>query len=220
MLRGSPLFWVGLTYSCLALAIPSNVQAQNLTVERWIDLFVSLCVGSGSTTTVSGTIRSDQNNGSLTLNDIGPDNQVAGAVTISKKDFRLLSDGIDSKISTLQASEADKVRDCLAPVRQQVLYAMVNPIRGEMSILSPYENELIKVLSQETGMFGAIGKDVPYEKLRQVTGYSEIRTRVTLRYLKLKGMVVNVADVGPSLPDNTSLTEKGDEYSLIMGYTQ
>jgi hypothetical protein len=149
MLRESVLFRILLTCYCLALSSPSNAQTQSLTVERWIDLFVSLCVGSGSTTTVSGTIRSDQNSGSLTLNDIGPDNQIAGAVTINKQDFKLLSEGIDSKISSLQASEADKVRDCLAPVRQQVLYAMANPIRGAMSILSPYENELIRTLTQE-----------------------------------------------------------------------
>jgi hypothetical protein len=217
MLRESVLFRILLTCYCLALSSPSNAQTQSLTVERWIDLFVSLCVGSGSTTTVSGTIRSDQNSGSLTLNDIGPDNQIAGAVTINKQDFKLLSEGIDSKISSLQASEADKVRDCLAPVRQQVLYAMANPIRGAMSILSPYENELIRTLTQEKGMLGEIGKYVPDEKLRQATGYSEIRTRVTLRYLQSKAMVVNVPNGNPPF---TSLTEKGDEYSLIMGYTQ
>lgn len=118
-------------------------------------------------TTVSGTIHSD----GLTLNDIGPDDKIVGSVNIEKKDFKLLANGIDNKVSALQASEADKVRDCLAPVRQQVLYAAAYSTSGEISILSPFENEIMRTLAQQRGYFGKIGDAVTTDAILKMTQY-------------------------------------------------
>jgi hypothetical protein len=186
--------WVTAVCTCglLAFAAPSCAQGQTFSGEQWIDLFVQLCVGGGSTNMASGTIQVNQTGGTLTLNNIGPNNQTTGQVTITKNDFRLLPQGIDNNISSLQPAEADKVRDCLAPVRQQILYAMANPIQGEINILSPYKNSVVRALAQEKGIFGDIGKNNSDKSLREATRYSEIRTRVILHYLQSKGMVLSL----------------------------
>ena len=81
--------WFRIT-AVFVLCIPVNAQAQNLTVNQWIDQFVDMSVlGAGSTSITSG---SGEATGGITLRSLSIKGELKGQVTLSKQEFKLLSE--------------------------------------------------------------------------------------------------------------------------------
>jgi hypothetical protein len=195
-----------------------EAKADELTVPAWIDLYIDLCVGSGSSTstTVSGSIDTDTG---ITLEKRTLDGSLKGEVVLSRQQFRLLSDGINDKMSEIAASEADKVRNCLEPVRRQLLAGTSSDARS-LQILSPDEDKIIRALATNTGRFDEVGRAVPTSTIREVTGLGAIRTRSAFRSLqrKLFASVALVPGLSGGMQELASLSDAGEEYALSMNY--
>jgi hypothetical protein len=203
----------------------SSARGAELSVSEWIDDFVGLCVGSGSSTIASGT--ADGGVG-ITLKTFSLDGQLKGQIVLSKTQNRLLVDGITSKLSTETSQFADKVRDCLAPVRRVLLSVMSSQFSssgsGRIEILSPDEEKIIQVLASTNGQTGETGKDVPIRQIKQATGLGDIRMRSAFGSLQQKFFMITMEHVGPpptaEVMMAASLLPSGDDYAQTMGYAQ
>lgn len=203
----------------MLLATTSPASAQELTVDEWIDQFVALCVGSGTSTIASGDVDAEAG---ITLKSLKLNGSLAGKVKLERKDYRLLTEGISNVMSKAAADQADKIRDCLKPVRQQLLVALQVQIGGQPTvlsngsviaeILSPDEEKIMKALSELPGTIGT-GQLVETKLLRDHLGLRDIRLRVALRSLQDKFLII-------ALLDKISLSERGDQYALEMGYAE
>ncbi len=191
-----------------------GAKADELTVPGWIDLFIDLCVGSGSSsnTTVSGSIADT----GITLESLTLEGSLKGQVVLSRRQFKLLSDGLNNKMSEIEANEADKVRDCLEPVRRQLLAGTSSGNRN-LQILSPDEDKIIRVLATSTGHFGEVGRAVPTSTIREQTGLGVIRTRSAFRSLGSRGFAGVVPSLG-DMKESASIWDKGEDYALSMNY--
>ena len=149
--------------------------------------------------------------------------------------YRLLSDGISDKMSAVAAGEADKVRDCLAPVRQTLVQVMNLQLIGnsnlkQLYILSPDEDKIMRALAITRGEDGQTGKNVAIKKLLEQTGLSDIRFRTTMRmltskvfanelsYPKLVQSGTGMASI--VMVDSVSLWDDGEDYIIKMGYAK
>ena len=191
-----------------------GAKADELTVPRWIDLFIDLCVGSGSSsnTTVSGSIADT----GITLKSLTLEGGIKGQVVLSRQQFKLLSDGLNDKMSEIEADEADKVRDCLDPVRRQLLAGTSSGNRN-LQILSPDEDKIMRALATSTGNFGEVGRSVPTSTIREQTGLGVIHTRSAFRSLGRRGFAIVVPSIG-SLEESATIEDDGEEYALSMDY--
>jgi hypothetical protein len=202
----------------LLIVAPTTTLAQNLTVSEWIDQFVDMCVGGGSSTITSGS--GDANVG-ITLRSLSISGEIKGQVSLSKQQFRLLSEGINNKMSEVAAAQADKIRSCLEPVRRQMLAVMsaqfgVEPGRNaNIEILSPDEDKIMRVLAVTPGRAGEVGKLVPAVTIKQKTGLGDIRYRAAFRSLQTKLLATNLDFTGDPVG---FIWERGEEYVLKMGY--
>ena len=200
-----------------------GVAAQDLTVQEWLDLFIDSCVGGGSASFVSGSV--DAGLG-LSLKKFSANGSVSGQVTLERSSYRLLSEGITDAMSEVTAEQADKVRQCLEPVRRNLLIAMNQQMgTGGMRfptttptihLLSPFEERVLKVLARNVGLAGETGRLVPTTTVLQETGLSDIRFRVTMRMLEPKWLAIRLDFEGGV----NSLTDEGEEYVLEMGYVK
>jgi len=193
--------------------------AQNLTVQEWVYQFVSSCVGGGSSDTASGEVGA---NGDISLRRLALSGTVKGQVLLTHKEARLLSDGINNAMSSAAADEADKVRQCLAPLRAVLIQIMQSQFQGGFTnfnpiyILSPDEDKIIKVLATTRGYLGKTGELVLDSTIESRTGLGDIRYRAAMRRLQSKGYAfegVNVTQ-GPT----ASLMPSGDDYALRVGF--
>lgn len=201
----------------LALARPAT--AQNLTVQEWVDQFVSSCVGSGSSETASGEVGA---NGDISLRRLTLSGTVKGQVQLTHKEARLLSEGINNAMSSVAAGEADKVRQCLAPLRAVLIQIMQSQFQDKfvnsnpIYILSPDENKIVKALATTRGQFGKTGEAVLDSTIQSETGLGDIRYRVAMRRLEIKGYAFEGLDFGHG--QTASLEQAGDDYALRVGF--
>ena len=208
------------------------MAADNMTPQEWLDLFVDSCVGSGSSFIVSGSIDAGAN---LSLRKLRIDGTLAGQVAVKKESYRLLSAGISNAMSDAAAGQADKVRECLLPIRQTLLEAMNRQMGtsgkagASIYILSRPEEVVIKSLAVTKGEDGETGKKVPREDLLKTTGISDLLLRATMRELESKGLATEArfarqigTGFGATLSrvDGVSLLNIGEEYVLKMGYAK
>lgn len=110
---------------CLAIC---NSQARADTGEI-ISALLAICVGGGSEQKLEGQGQVDV---ALTLKklrtgDIGGSGGIAGK--FSKAEWQGLIGGINSQITELQASQADKVRECLKPYMPGIVEAVLKANR-------------------------------------------------------------------------------------------
>jgi len=205
------------------LSLPVAASAQsNISLQDWLNIFVDSCVGAGSSFVASGSLDAG---GDINLKKINLNGRLAGNITLAKSEYRLLSEGISNKMSTVAADQADKVRVCLEPVRKNLLRAMTlqmdqqakqrNPFAPQQAvhILSPEEEAVMKYMAVTPGMGGRTGKLVPYKNALAALGMSDIRLRSTLKMLQEKLLV-------SELSGYLSLFDTGDEYVLEMGYAK
>jgi hypothetical protein len=102
---------------------PGAAQVQGVDeINRIADLMVRLCVGGGHTETVSG---SGSGGADLSLRSLDVRGNLQGQFKIDRSRAEGLASGIDNAMSQVAADQADKVRDCLKPVRERLLDLML-----------------------------------------------------------------------------------------------
>jgi hypothetical protein len=96
-------------------------------VEKIADTMVRLCLGGGRTeaTTSAGTGPAD-----LSLRSLGAKGDVRGEFKISISSAEGLINGLDNALSKVAADQANKVRECLQPVRKRILDVMLTKRQG------------------------------------------------------------------------------------------
>jgi hypothetical protein len=198
-----------------------QAEAQNLTVQEWVDQFVASCVGSGSSDLASGLVDA---NGDISLKRLALTGTVKGQVKLEHKDARLLSEGINNAMSEVAANVADQVRQCMAPLRAvliQIMQSQFQTGRGsanQVYILTPPEDLLIKQLANTKGYFGKVGEAVLVSQIQSALGMSDIRYRSAMRLLNDKGYAYEGLNLGQGA--TASLLPAGDEYALRVGFAK
>jgi len=175
----------------IVASMPTWLSAQNLTVQEWLDVYVELCVGSGSSFVASGEVKGD---GKMSLKTLSLNGSLEGSVVVSKSEYRLLSEGITNSISDAAASQASEIRKCLEPMRNVLIQAMTQDLTQASGvvryILSPQENAVLRYISNTRGPDGKTGKGILIEDIaRSVSGMSELRLASTLNELEGKFLV-------------------------------
>jgi hypothetical protein len=158
-------------------------SADKLTVKEWVDTFVDLCVGAGSTFIASG---SGDVSAGLSLQTRTLSGEVKGQLLLSKSEYRLLSEGISNKMTSVSADQANRVRDCLDPIRRNLIVLMsaqmgatTNGAPQKVFILSADEEVLIRALCTVKGTGGELGQFVNPEDLKAVAHLPDIRFRIS-----------------------------------------
>lgn len=212
------------------LIFTSTATAQDLSIKEWIDAYVKMCVGSGSTSIVSGEL--DANAG-ISLKKLGPSGAISGQLKIYKKDISLLSDGLNSAMNEAAAGQADKVRECLAPLRETFLEVMragmlpgkANVTAENTFILNPDEVKIVKFAATNTGAAGKIGQQIDTAVVHKESDIRELRFNLAIRSLESKFLITMIPysfidDQRKVRTINTlSLTDKGEEYAVKKGYS-
>jgi hypothetical protein len=103
------LFWAG------AAAAQSQAAAD---VQQIADTMVRLCIGGGSTQAITGAATGGAD---ISLRSLDVRGNLTGEFKISKSSAEGLSNGINNALTQVAADQADKVRDCLKPVRDRLL---------------------------------------------------------------------------------------------------
>ncbi len=96
----------------LLIAGPSaalSLQEKTDTVMQW-------CLASGKQQKLDGKLGVD---GGITLT--GPSLHGTGDIALTREEWSGLIGGISKDMTQLQADQADKVRDCMAPVRERLM---------------------------------------------------------------------------------------------------
>jgi len=102
---------------------PAMSAAQNTdNLDRFADTMVRLCVGGGHTETVS---EGGSGGANLSLRSLDVTGDIKGEIKVDKSTAEGLVAGINNAMSQVAANEADKVRDCLAPVRARLMEVML-----------------------------------------------------------------------------------------------
>ena len=100
--------------AAVILALPS--QAGALTLQEKTNLVLGACLASGKQQKIDGKVGVD---GSITLT--GPALSGKGDIALTREEWSGLIGGISRDMTQIQASEADKVRDCMAPARELLM---------------------------------------------------------------------------------------------------
>jgi hypothetical protein len=216
----------------LAIGCSSANGAEDITLQEWLDMFVDSCVGGGSSFFVSGGLDAAAG---LSLKKLNAGGSIVGQVKVTKSTYRLLSEGISNAMSEVAAGQADKVRECLAPLRQNLLEAMnrqmgvASPLSKPVHILSPHEEKVLKALANQRGEDGKTGKNVAKDKILTAAQMSDIRFGATIRQLQSKVLATEskypkLLGAGGSatiqMVEVVSLWDDGEEYVLKMGYAR
>ena len=199
--------------------------AEELTVQEWVDQFVASCVGSGSSDLASGEVAA---NGEISLKKLALGGTVKGQVQITHKDARLLSDGINNAMSAVAADQADKVRQCMSPIRLILVEVMQSQFRlntrsgGPVYILTPEEDAIIRVLVNSTKRFGNTSSAASIDTIFSQTHFSNIKFNATMRRLqdKFYAMQTTELDIGSNQIVTVPvvvLMPSGEEYALKAG---
>ena len=118
-----PIRFVRLTLLLVCIGWPFVVASQDTAgIDKTVDMMVRLCVGGGHTEamTAGGSGGAD-----LSLRSLDVTGNLKGEFKITKSSAEGLVNGIDNALSQVAANEADKVRDCLQPVRDRLLEVML-----------------------------------------------------------------------------------------------
>jgi hypothetical protein len=95
-------------------------------IGRVADTMVRLCLAGGHTETRSG---GGSGGADLSLRSLDVKGELKAEFKVAKSNAEGLVNGIDNALSRVAADQADKVRDCLRPVRERLLDVMLPPKR-------------------------------------------------------------------------------------------
>jgi hypothetical protein len=103
----------------LLLVAMSDAWSQaTVDVQQIADTMVRLCIGGGKTQAVAGTAAGSAD---LSLRSMDVRGNLTGEFKVNKSSAEGLSEGINNALSQVAADQADKVRECLKPVRERLL---------------------------------------------------------------------------------------------------
>jgi hypothetical protein len=88
------------------------------------DTMVRLCLAGGRSEAVTG---GGTGGADLSLRSLDVKGNIKGEFKVSKSSAEGLVNGIDNALTQVAADQADKVRVCLAPVRERLLDVMLPP---------------------------------------------------------------------------------------------
>lgn len=101
-----------LVISNLILIMP--VYAMSL--QEKVDAILEACLASGKQQKINGEIGA---NGGITLT--GPALKGTGNIGLTREEWSGIIGGISSSMTQLQADQADKIRECMAPAREVLM---------------------------------------------------------------------------------------------------
>jgi hypothetical protein len=132
-----------------------GVARDTADTEKIADTMVRLRVGGGRTEAIGGTAAGWAD---LSLRSLDVKGNLKGEFKIDKSTAEGLVNGLDDALSQVAADEADKVRACLEPVRERLLYVLLLPKKqvtatGGVAVGGDVKNSPITVgpLPQPTG---------------------------------------------------------------------
>jgi hypothetical protein len=105
----------------------SAAGAQAPNVQQIADTMVRLCLGGGSTQATLGSVTGGAD---VSLRGLDARGNLAGEYKINESNAEGLVKGIDNELTQVAADQADKVRDCLRPVRERLLDVLL-PLKPE-----------------------------------------------------------------------------------------
>src|SRR5262249_33731510 len=116
-------------------------------VQFAIDAIYSLCVGGGRTGAldVSGQ---GQASDSLSLKKIDATGRIQGQATISRSEAQGLVTGLDNRLSSVTADQANQVRNCIAPYRERIMNLILGGPQ-QRGIIDPQLNRLVAQLNSD-----------------------------------------------------------------------
>jgi hypothetical protein len=91
-------------------------SASAMSLQEKTDAVLQACLASGKQQKLDGKLGVD---GGITLT--GPALHGKGDIALTREEWSGLIGGISRDMTQIQADQADKVRDCMAPVREQML---------------------------------------------------------------------------------------------------
>ena len=106
----------GIATTAFATLAFSSTVAHSMSLQEKIDAVLSACLASGKQQKVDGKVGVD---GSISL--VGPALHGVGDIALTREEWSGLIGGISKDMSQLQAEQADKIRDCMAPAREVLL---------------------------------------------------------------------------------------------------
>jgi hypothetical protein len=108
-------------YSIASLLWASAAAAQSPSpsdIQQIADTMVRLCIGGGSTRAIAGTATGGAD---ISLRSLDVKGNLSTEFKINKSSAEGLVNGIDNALTQVAADQADRVRDCLRPVRERLL---------------------------------------------------------------------------------------------------
>ncbi len=87
-------------------------------IEQIVSTMILLCVGGGNTQVTSEETMAGAD---ISLRSLDRRGNLSNEFTITKSGAEGLVNGIDNALTQVAAGQADKVRDCLKPVRERLL---------------------------------------------------------------------------------------------------
>ena len=124
---------------------PSLAQA-TMDLQQKIDTMVRLCVAGGKQFRVTG---GGSGEAGISLRAFDLKGNLKGDINIDKSQAEGLVNGIDNAISQVAATEVDKVRDCLKPVRDRVLDILFPPQVAPLPHTTPEGEKAVTSPSQQ-----------------------------------------------------------------------
>jgi hypothetical protein len=116
--------------------------------------------GGGRTEATAGTATGGAD---LSLRSLDVKGNLRGEFKINKSSAEGLVNGLDNAISQVAADQADKVRACLQPVRERLLYVMLPPQRSGTGsqIIQHSEGPLSPPIAGNSGTIHIEGEKKP-----------------------------------------------------------
>jgi hypothetical protein len=105
-----------LTMIVATASVFGSIAPQAMTLQEKINAVLQACLASGQQQKIDGKVGVD---GSITLT--GPALHGVGDIALTREEWSGLIGGISKDMSQIQAEQADKVRDCMAPAREVLM---------------------------------------------------------------------------------------------------
>jgi hypothetical protein len=98
------------------MVLAASSSARAMTLQEKVDAVLQACLASGKQQKIDGKVGVD---GSITLT--GPALHGTGDIALTREEWSGLIGGLSKDMSEIQAEQANKVRDCMAPAREVLL---------------------------------------------------------------------------------------------------
>jgi hypothetical protein len=123
--------------AAFALAAPAHAA----TVDEAVTTIMALCAGSGETLTITGGAGAGAE---LSLKKFDAQGHLSGNIHITKTQAKGLVSGLKDKMDAVTAQQADHLRACIAPYREQIMELILGPRKHSDADHSPRVTSVVK----------------------------------------------------------------------------